>query len=196
MDVPTYLTGTFRTLENYGYRMRLKYGKDTKRYTRFDEENLSLYLEIRTRNDGRWIRISPSHARREEEKLNPPMGLCGTSNNNSNPNMMPLGRSRQQQQPQQQPQSSMNRTGTQYVNAPFMQRSRSANTANTARNQASTNQQPPAAAATSQPPGKWTPAPHPSAGAASVNAPPSPLGGPAPPIVEANEDESMNEYES
>lgn len=63
MEVPDFLAGDFKLLEDYGYQMRQMHGRQTKRYIRCDNEELSLYMEIRLPDSPLWLRITPELAR-------------------------------------------------------------------------------------------------------------------------------------
>ena len=47
MDIPPFLLSTFKLLNDHGYDIRDVHGKETKCYVKFDEEKLSLILEVR-----------------------------------------------------------------------------------------------------------------------------------------------------
>ena len=63
MDVPPFLLTTFKQLNDHGYDIRRAHGPKTKRYVKFDEERLSLILEVRLPRAVKWLRISPEQAR-------------------------------------------------------------------------------------------------------------------------------------
>ena len=63
MDVPDYLAPDFRTLEDTGYQLREEYGETLRKYIKYDETALNLYLEVRFPGDKRWSRITPRLAR-------------------------------------------------------------------------------------------------------------------------------------
>ena len=96
LDVPPYLMGTFKLLGDHGYEIRAANGVDTKRYIKYDDENLSLILEIRLPGQTKWIRIRPDQARSySEEKdravYNSLRSSLMRADDRSNPNMIPLG---------------------------------------------------------------------------------------------------------
>lgn len=68
MDVPNFLNGTFKLLTSYGYKLRRMHGEGTKRYVKFDEANLSLYLDAKLPDSDEWFQISPAQARELEEQ--------------------------------------------------------------------------------------------------------------------------------
>ena len=63
MDIPDYLGADFRTLQNYGMRMRSIHGPDTRKYIKFDDAGLGLYLELKLPGDATWIKLTPALAR-------------------------------------------------------------------------------------------------------------------------------------
>ena len=63
MDVPPYLESTFRLLNNVGYELRLLHGKGTKKYVKYDDDSLDLYLEVRPEGKKAWNRIDSKMAR-------------------------------------------------------------------------------------------------------------------------------------
>ena len=113
MDIAPYLLPTFKLLNSHGYEIKLKNGNETRRYVKFDEDNLSLYLEVRLPGQQKWIRIKPEQARSytdEKDRIayvNIRRSLLTSSSStnhqdaapsqNPNPNLLPLGtRSRSQ----------------------------------------------------------------------------------------------------
>ena len=71
MEIPAHLHDTFRTLDNHGHLLKTKYGSELRRHIRFNDENLSLHLEVRKKNGDRWERIYPEQAaceRKERER--------------------------------------------------------------------------------------------------------------------------------
>ena len=63
MDIPDYLGSDFRTLQNYGMKMRSIHGPDTRKYVKFDDANLAIYLELRLPGESTWIKLTPARAR-------------------------------------------------------------------------------------------------------------------------------------
>ena len=63
MDIPAYLTSTFQMLENHAFNIKRHNGPGTRKYIKFDEPTLDLYLEVKLPEEERWIRISPTQAR-------------------------------------------------------------------------------------------------------------------------------------
>ena len=68
MDVPDYLAGDFKTLEETGYQLKGEYGDGFRKYIKYNHSDLSLYLEVSfSRDDRRWTRITPRMAREIRE---------------------------------------------------------------------------------------------------------------------------------
>ena len=63
LDIPDFLAGDFKALEDYGFSMRSIHGKQTRRYVKYDEEEYSLYMELRLPGSPVWLRIIPELAR-------------------------------------------------------------------------------------------------------------------------------------
>ena len=74
LDYPAFLGGTFRNLEWYGAHLRKEHGMGTRRNIRFDEENLSLYMDVLLPGaEQKWLRVSPQmaeEAKRENQQNN------------------------------------------------------------------------------------------------------------------------------
>ena len=105
LDVPPFLMSTFKQLNDHGYDIRSVHGRETKRYIKFDDERLSLVLEVMLPNTSKWIRVSPEQARTYfEEKDQIDYGTLrrdllrvqragGPSREGvDNPNLIPIGR--------------------------------------------------------------------------------------------------------
>jgi len=65
LEIPAHLRETFRTLDTHGHILKTKYGRAFRRHIRYDDENRSRVLEVRTKPGERWERISPDTARFE-----------------------------------------------------------------------------------------------------------------------------------
>ena len=63
MDIPGFLMPTFKDLNTYGRIARNTYGKDIRKYIKFDDDELDLFLEIRLPGSTNWLRIAPPRAR-------------------------------------------------------------------------------------------------------------------------------------
>ena len=68
LDVPDYLGADFKVLYDYGNSMRRQHGKDTRRYIKYDDDDYSLFLELRLPGNPVWLRISPYLARELKEE--------------------------------------------------------------------------------------------------------------------------------
>ena len=67
IDYPAFLGPVFRDLEWYGAHLRRIHGNGTKRNIKFDEEYLSLYMDVLVPNQKEWMRVSPQMAKKERE---------------------------------------------------------------------------------------------------------------------------------
>ena len=65
MEIPAHLMDTFRLLDRHGHLLKEKYGKDLRRHVRYDDDTLSLYLDVKRSSKDQWRRITPETARRE-----------------------------------------------------------------------------------------------------------------------------------
>ena len=63
LDIPPYLMPTFKLLNDHGHDIRRAHGPETKRYIKYDDANLSLFLEVRLPGQVKWTRIKPEQAR-------------------------------------------------------------------------------------------------------------------------------------
>ena len=72
MEIPDYLAKTHKQLDTYGYYLKQKHGKHTRRIIKYDIPEMSLFLSYRLPNSPVWKRISPALARafceREDER--------------------------------------------------------------------------------------------------------------------------------
>ena len=68
VEVPDYLAGEWRLLDDLGYRLKREHGPGTKKYIKYDDYNYSLYLEVRLPGSSNWTRISPESADRMKRK--------------------------------------------------------------------------------------------------------------------------------
>ena len=50
LELPEYLKGSYRVLEEHGFAVKQLYGKDTKRNIRFDDRNRDLMIDIKLPN--------------------------------------------------------------------------------------------------------------------------------------------------
>ena len=70
IQVPHYLTPTFKMLEAYGHDLKRKHGKEFRWYIKFDDFERTLFLQIKIPNIGEWIDISPEEARKSRRRRN------------------------------------------------------------------------------------------------------------------------------
>ena len=63
LDIPDYLAQDFRMLEDTGYQLREEYGDELRKYIKYDDLELGLYLEVRFPGEKRWTKITPRIAR-------------------------------------------------------------------------------------------------------------------------------------
>ena len=67
LDYPSFLSGTFRDLEWYGAHLRRTHGQGTRRNIKFDEEKMSLYMDVKLPGEKtNWLRVSPEMAKEEK----------------------------------------------------------------------------------------------------------------------------------
>ena len=64
MEVPDYLGGDFKTLNDYGFAMRRMHGQSTRWYIKYDDPKYGLVLELRIRESECWLKIKPQLARK------------------------------------------------------------------------------------------------------------------------------------
>ena len=62
MYVPAHLGGVHKTLMQYGYNMRERYGNQFKRNIRFEDAEHSLCIDIKLPDNTKWITIDYAHA--------------------------------------------------------------------------------------------------------------------------------------
>ena len=67
IDVPAHLKEVFRTLDTHGHLLKLKH-KDLKRHVKFDDELLTLCLDVKIDRDSPWERVSAVFAREERKE--------------------------------------------------------------------------------------------------------------------------------
>ena len=68
LDIPPFLLPTFKLMNDHGFEIRRVHGRETRRYIKFDEERMSLLLEIRLPGQNKWVRIRPEQARSHAEE--------------------------------------------------------------------------------------------------------------------------------
>ena len=67
LDIPDYLAGDFRTLEDYGLLMKRLHGPSTKKYIKYDDAAFMIYLELRLPGGRSYLKITPSLAKELRE---------------------------------------------------------------------------------------------------------------------------------
>ena len=63
IEIPPYLGGTFKMLENHGHSLRRKHGPMLKRHIKFDDMELSMYLDVRLPGENEWVKVTPEFAK-------------------------------------------------------------------------------------------------------------------------------------
>ena len=63
LDYPAYLGQTFSNLEWYGREMRLMHGPGTKRIIRFDDQERSLYIDVKLPGEEYWHKVDAEMAK-------------------------------------------------------------------------------------------------------------------------------------
>ena len=67
LEVPQDLDGTFRLLSRFGTRLRARHRVGTKRHIKFDDDEASMFINIKLPGDESWTRVSPATARADQE---------------------------------------------------------------------------------------------------------------------------------
>lgn len=65
MEVPVHLLSTFKVLEKHGHELKKKYGAPLRRQIMYDDDNQSLYLDVKMSQESSWERVSPDTAEAE-----------------------------------------------------------------------------------------------------------------------------------
>ena len=117
MEVPEFLASDFKTLEQYGRRMRRMHGTATRKYIKYDDGNWGLIMELKLPESENWLNITPTAARsflqnqdrQEIEQANiAPRQSWGGRVASGSANFEPIGRPRTTSDgPQQQPQDNV-----------------------------------------------------------------------------------------
>lgn len=58
IEVPPFLTPSFKTLFRFGQTLRARHGVGTRRHVKFNDTSMSLYLNVCLPGDKRWSRVS------------------------------------------------------------------------------------------------------------------------------------------
>ena len=120
MDLPSYLIGTFKLLNDHAYHIKRTHGKMTRKYIKFNDDAQSLFLEIKLPGQENWIKITPSQARKlEDERSDSDLHVIRTSlkrGAESNSNLVPLGSTRSSGAPvTMQPEASLSRSAPSWI---------------------------------------------------------------------------------
>ena len=65
MDYPGHLASDFRLLESYGKYLRRTRGEGLKRNMRFNDDNESIYMDVKLPKEEEWLRVTPPLAKDE-----------------------------------------------------------------------------------------------------------------------------------
>ena len=65
MEIPPNLRGIFKTLDDHGHLLRLRHGTGVKRNIKFDDGEMSLYMDLKLPSEPEWMRVDPEIAREE-----------------------------------------------------------------------------------------------------------------------------------
>ena len=65
MEIPVHLLPVFRTLEKHGHILKQRSGAEMKRQIMYDDDEMSLYLDVKITRDAPWQRVMPSVAKKE-----------------------------------------------------------------------------------------------------------------------------------
>ena len=102
VDVPDYLGGEWKMLEELGHQIKRENGPGTRRYIKYDDISYGLYMEFRLPDEFKWTRVTTSTAaelRRQRERSDlrdveraikgggrqPPIGPASISSANTEP---------------------------------------------------------------------------------------------------------------
>ena len=75
IDVPEHLRGTFKLLENYGYKMKRRHGPGLRRHVKYDDVEESLYISVNLPDSDDWIDVTPNIALAEKREKEGSGGL-------------------------------------------------------------------------------------------------------------------------
>ena len=64
IEIPQGLRGDFSTLQRFGYQLRMRHGRGTRRHIKFDDANRSLFLNVKLPGDISWSRVGLELARK------------------------------------------------------------------------------------------------------------------------------------
>ena len=63
MDIPDFLAADFKTLSDYGFRMKNAHGKETRKYIKYEDDSYGLFLELKLPHSNSFIKLTPDLAR-------------------------------------------------------------------------------------------------------------------------------------
>ena len=63
MEVPDFLGNTFKVLERHGHALRARHGPELKRHVKYDDEEMSLFVNVRLPGQEPWIKVTPDFVR-------------------------------------------------------------------------------------------------------------------------------------
>lgn len=65
MEIPPHLTGIFKTLDSHGQLLRKRHGPGVKRSIKFDDLEMSLYMDVKLPDESSWLKVDYATAREE-----------------------------------------------------------------------------------------------------------------------------------
>ena len=68
LEIPAELDDTIRLLARFGTRLRARHGEGTKRHIKFDDNDASLFINIKLPGDETWSRVSLAMAKADLEQ--------------------------------------------------------------------------------------------------------------------------------
>lgn len=67
LEIPGHLMECFKTLDRHGHILKGIHGQDFRRHVKMDDQNESLYLDVRVKQGEQWERVYPEFAKSERE---------------------------------------------------------------------------------------------------------------------------------
>ena len=67
LELPEFLKGSNRILEEHGFAVRQLYGKETKRNIKFDDRNRDLMIDIKLPGSNKWHNVTAEQAKRTKK---------------------------------------------------------------------------------------------------------------------------------
>ena len=65
MEIPPHLTGIFKTLDSHGHLLRDRHGPGVRRSIKFDDVEMSLYMDLKLPNEESWLKVDYATALEE-----------------------------------------------------------------------------------------------------------------------------------